>query len=207
MHLINKKKQCVRNALVILQKRILLDNVSQDLAQSIELDKVYFVNGRLTNSISDSFKLLNSLYGTNFSHTMSYKSEHLTRREDISNAFNSFFAEDLNNVLHLVSKDASSKTVKLVEFLQSLNERLILNAIQKTKSSSAVFSSCFPSKNLHLCPKLFDSSFLSLFSSIISTCAFPPIWENFHKLIRCSSLDSEIILPTIGLLACYQKSR
>ena len=106
---------------------------------------------------------------------MSYESEHLSRKEDISNAFNSFLAENFNDVLHLVSKEASSKTVKLVQFLQCLNEKLILNAIQRTKCSSAVTSDSFPSKILHLCPQFFASIFLSLFSSIVLTCSFPPI--------------------------------
>ena len=48
---------------------------------------------------------------------MSYKSEHLTRKQDISNAFNSFLAETFNDALQLVAKEALSKTVKLVKFL------------------------------------------------------------------------------------------
>ena len=58
---------------------------------------------------------------------MSYKSEHLIRKEYISNAFNSSFAEHFNEVLHLVSQEASSKTVKRLEFLQFLNNTLIQN--------------------------------------------------------------------------------
>ena len=93
MHLINKKETMRKNALVIQYKTnlTLLDDVSQDLDQSIELDKVCFSNGHITNSITESFKLLNTLNGTNFAHPMSYKSELLTRKEDFSSAFNSFF--------------------------------------------------------------------------------------------------------------------
>ena len=50
------------------------DNVSPDLNESVELDKVCFLNGHLTNAISDSFN------GTNFPHTMSYKFEQLGKR-------------------------------------------------------------------------------------------------------------------------------
>ena len=70
---------------------------------------------------------------------MSHKSERLTRKEDISNAFISLFAETFDDVLHLVLKEASSESVKRVEFLHSPNETMILNAIQKIVYSPAFF--------------------------------------------------------------------
>ena len=110
-----------------------------------------------------------------------------------------FFAENFNDVLHLVSKEASSKTVKLVEFRQSLNKKLISNANQKTKCSSAVISDSFPSKNLHPCRQFFASIFFSFFASIVLTSYFLEVSGSVRVLIRCSSLESKLILPTIGL--------
>ena len=127
--------------------------------------------GHLTYSISGSFELLNSPNGTNFPHTMSFKSEHLTRKEHISNAFNSLFADFFNDVLHLVSKETSSKTVKLVELLQSLITKLILNAIQRTKCSSTVTSDSFRSKNLY---------FAQIFSPV---CSFNYSMNHCNMLI------------------------
>ena len=106
---------------------------------------------------------------------MSYKSEHLTPRVDISNASNSFFAKNFNDVLLLVWKEVSSKTK--ITCRTPLNEKLLLKAIQRTKSSCALTSDSFLSKILHLCPQFFASIFLPLFSSIILTCSFPLIWK------------------------------
>ena len=69
---------------------------------------------------------------------MSHKSERLTRKEDNSNAFISFFAETFDDVLHLVLKEASSKTVKRAEFFHSLNKTMTLNVIQKIVNSPAI---------------------------------------------------------------------
>ena len=52
-----------------------------------------------------------------------------------------------------------------------------LNAIQRTKFSSAVTSDSFTSKILHLCSQFFASNFFPLFLSMNLTCSFPPIWK------------------------------
>ena len=87
------------------------------------------------------------------------------------------FAENFNDASYSVSKPASSKTVKRDEFLHSLNETQVLNAIQNTKTSSAITSDNFPSKILHLCPILFATILFPLISSITLTCTFPSIWK------------------------------
>ena len=125
--------KCSRNP--TKTKVTLLNDVSQDLNQLIELDKVCFLNGYLLNSMFDQIRYVRTCKFSKWyklSASMSYKSEHLTRKKDITNAFNSFIAEIFNDVLHLFSREASSKLVKHVAFLQSLNEKLLLNAIQRT---------------------------------------------------------------------------
>ena len=99
-------------------------------------------------------------------------------------------------------KKTSSKTV---EFLQSLNEKLILNAIQSIKCSSAVTSDSFLCKILHLRP-LFFPVFSFHYSHQSFQHAHFLLSGKFRILIRCASLESKMILPTIGPKS-YQTSR
>ena len=124
-----------------------------------------------------------------------YKSEYLTRKKDISNAFKTFFAENFNDVLQLVSKAAFSKKVKLLENLNSLNELLILKAIQKTKCWSAITSDNFPRKvNSLSLPTIILQSFSDHFNMLNFFLS-----GRTHIIFRCSSQKSKLILPTLRL--------
>ena len=64
----------------------------QNLEQSFELDRIFFINIRHTNCLSDSFIRLKYLNVNSLTQSMRHKSSVFSSSDDISKAFNAFLA-------------------------------------------------------------------------------------------------------------------
>ena len=75
----------------------------KDLSNSMELDKVCFLTGALTQSSNDVFSMLNSFKTQNFPSSMKYKCHLFNKDFDIANGLNEFFSSMLTavRILHL----------------------------------------------------------------------------------------------------------
>ena len=210
MHCLNKKntiqKRAVKNPTFHNLNNLEVAEIS--LSQSVELDKVCFLSGSLTNSVHDSFNLLNSFKRCNIPSTMNHYSNILSTDEDIANSFNDFFISTFNDKTYDSNISTHTSDIAVEDLFDTLSVKSIFNTINAAEPSSAIVYDNFPSPLLKLCPNLFASLLFTLFSCIILTSTFPDQWKTaFVKPLHKQNSKMDIanyrprsLLPKISII-------
>ena len=179
MHYLNKlntaKRKRVKNPTISNLKKV--DILQRDFDNSAELDRLLFIDGARTSSLTDCFRLLNSLKSTSYPTVMKENSVSFTGGYQIANAFNTHLAKNYNHQVFQPVAVLSDDSVKLADILNSLNPFSIRKLILEMKDSSMTTADCFPPKLMKFCPEVFAEIFYPLFASILLTCVYPEIWK------------------------------
>ena len=162
-------KNPIKNSLDSLQ------SLQMEFSDSVELDKIIYINGSSTSSLNQCFSLLNSLKNTSLPKQMFLSQEKLLD-SDIPTALNEYFAGNFN----FNSYDGSVSTYgaqKLDFVFDFVSRSSITYDIMRTKESTVSTFDGFPNKLPVSAPVLFGIIFYPLFCSIILCKVFPSVWK------------------------------
>ena len=210
MHCLNKMNTLVR----ICSKNPHANNLAklkrarEDFVQSVEMDKILFIQGSSTTSLTDCFSLLRKLKGSSYPTIMYLNNSTLQTEIDIANGFNSFFAENFNSTSFSYLPSNSDSSIRLTDLNNSFHPNTLLELLTKVKLSSNQTFDQLPTALLLSCPCLFAELLCLIFHRIIESGNFPNIWKvaivmplhkkgsiNFIKNYRPISL-----LPKVSLI-------
>ena len=170
MHCLNIKetaqRKCVRNPSA--NNLLKLERAKEDFSQSVELDKICFFSGSLTQNSSDVFSLLNSLKVQCLPSSMKYNTILLTNYLDIANSFNEYFSSTFNSQIYPSSTRRHQCDIFLENIFDSMSAESIYEKIMAMKSGSILFDKT-PYSSQIMSRVVFPSLFV-LFSAIIYTC-------------------------------------
>ena len=182
IHTLNRKhtaeRLCARNP--TKSNFAKLQSLTNDASESIELDKICFLDGNITTSTHQSFRILKSLKGDSIPVTLQYKLDSTSDPVEICDLFNNFFAENFNNQTYHPITIQSSDDIKLTDVLDSVTVPKICSLILNAKNTSIATCDNFPAKILRLFPQLFANMLFPLFCSILLTLTFPTAWKTSY---------------------------
>ena len=135
---------------------------------SVELDKVCFFSGSITQNTSDAFSLLNSLKMQCLPSSMKYNSTLLTNDLDIASSINEYFPSSFNCQIYPSSAPLCPCDIFLQDILDSMTIESIHRKILAMKSTGTVLFDNIPPLLVKLCPVLF-AHLLFLFCSLLSS--------------------------------------
>ena len=175
---------------------------------SIELDKICFFSGSITQNTSDAFSFLNSLKIQCLPSSMNYDSTLLTNDLDIANSFNEYFSLSFNSQTYPSSAPHCPCDIFLEDVFDSMTIESIYRKILAMKSTGTVLFDYLPPLLVKLCPELFAHLLFILFSAIIHTLVYPDIWKSaFIRPLHKSDSKTDItnyrpnsLLPKISLI-------
>ena len=154
-----------------------------EFSNSADLDRMLFVAAASTNTMPDCFSLLNSLKTITYPMVMSYNDDCLKTVPQIANAFNNYFSSNFNHTEIPAIVYESGGSLKLDDFLLSLNPSFIRQMIVDMKESPTNKNDFLsPPKVLKLCTDVIATLLHPIFRSIILTRCYPEVWKN--ALIR-----------------------
>ena len=210
MHFLNIKetaqRKCIKNPSA--RNLLKLERAKEDFSISVELDKICFFSGSITQNTSDVFSLLNSLKNQYLPSSMKYNSVLLTNDLNIANSFNEFFSSTFNTQTYPYSAPRCFCDIFLEEIVDSMTVESIYVKILAMKSSGTVLFDNLPPLLIKLCPELFAHLLFILFSAIIHTLVYPEIWKTaFIRPLHKSDSKTDItnyrpisLLPKISLI-------
>ena len=210
MHCLNIKetaqRKCVRNPSA--NNLLKLERAKEDFSQSVELDKICFFSGSLTQNSSDVFSLLNSLKVQCLPSSMKYNTILLTNYLDIANSFNEYFSSTFNSQIYPFSTRRHQCDIFLEDIFDSMTVESIYGKIMAMKSSGTVLFDNLPPILVKLCPELFARLLFVLFSAVIHTLVYPEIWKTaFIRPLHKAGSKTDItnyrpisLLPKISLI-------
>ena len=185
-----------------------LKRAREDFVQSFEMDKILFIQGSSTTSLTDCFSLLRKLKRSSHPTIMYLNNSTLQTEIDIANGFNSFFAENFNSTSFSYLPSNSDSSIRLADLNHSFHPNTLLELLTKVKPSSNQTFDQIPTALLLWCPCLFAELLYLIFHRIIESGNFPNIWKvaivmplhkkgstNFIKNYRPISL-----LPKVSLI-------
>ena len=166
------------------------------LQQSIEADRVCFINGSNTATLQDCQLVLNSLCNSPYPTPIVLHFIFYLSNFQIANTFNSCFSSNFNEKRYEASPLVLTRRVFSIEdFQASITATKIQGLISSTKTARHKSFDGFPKQLLSNCPALFMSLFFIIFNSILPTLQFPFEWKTafvnpFQKENKSNCLDS-----------------
>ena len=201
MHCLNKMNTLVR----ICSKNPRANNLGklkrarEDFVQSVEMDKILFIQGSSTTSLTDCFSLFRKLKGSSDPTIMYLDNSTLQTEIDIPNGFNSFFAENFNSTSfsHLPSNSDSS--IRLTDLNHSFHPNTLLELLTKVKPSSNQTFDQIPPALLLSCPCLFAKLLCLIFQESLNPVTFP-----ISRRLQLSCHYTKKVLSTSSKLSSHQ---
>ena len=179
MHCLNKMNTLVR----ICSKNPRANNLAklkrarEDFVQSVEMDKILFIQGSSTTSLTGCFSLLRKLKGSSYPTIMYLNNSTLQTETDIANGFNSFFAENFNSTSFSYLPSNSDSSIRLTDLNHSFHPNTLLELLTNVKPSSNQTFEQTPTALLLSCPCLFAELLCLIFHRINESGNFPNIWK------------------------------
>ena len=183
MHLLNQKETNIRKISRFWSLPLALKQRELELAlsESIELDKLVFLDSFNLSSSTECFRMLRKLgFCNHIPSVMYYNNQKFCTDSDIANAFNEYLSSVFGQKLDFVAETETeiAPTILIDDMQLSLNE--IESLLQKCVDSNAMGPDEIPSFVLRNASNILAPLVVELFTRILNDRTWPDVWKMSH---------------------------
>ena len=198
IHLLNQKDTNIRKMSRFWSFQLALKQreIDLSLSQSIELDKLVFLDSFNSSSSTECFRMLRKLgFCNHIPSVMYYNDQKYCTDTDIANAFNKYLSSVFSSKVDFVAA-SETETVPSI-FIDDLQVSLIEveTLLLKCDDSNSMGPDQVPSFVLHKASNILAPLVLELFTHILKNRTWPDVWKvshitPLHKKGPKSSIDN-----------------